>query len=241
MAVVHSISVATYSSHGARLVLKYPDFSLLPECPDELLASQCMTSSGQQVKEEEIDFSYLVQRVPAESAVAGRSMGGSELLFGCAAFDPKKQRAVLALFYKPYFGFFRRRIAETLAALNLADVDHGQERVLDKLRSLYDSIATAPREELPQGEIEGISLTDLVVKFKTSTMHLWYAIMEQKRVVFLSNTAKESGNCCLAATLLAGPMGPYLVPICEPSLVRCPLLLLGLITCADMGAGALGC
>lgn len=59
---------------------------------------------------------------------------------------------------------------------------------------------------LEEDQFSGATLIDLVLRFKTDTMLIWYALLHSKRVIIVGTPAKQVANCCLAAPLLVHPL-----------------------------------
>jgi len=99
-------------------------------------------------------------------------------------------------------------------------------RVWDKEFSLVGDIIR--EDEYPLS-----SMKSLLKRFGVDTMYLWYALLQEQRILFTGQPASEIAQCCITSPLLVAPLrgfrdliGPY-VALTDLSKIQCSSYICG--------------
>lgn len=188
---------------------------------DRKLADLALPDGGHLYSE---DATLIVLDTPPPEIFQGNEKGP---LYGMVYFRNKPdptvkrgaiQKSFLLFTFKPLFTVF-----EPLMKLGLSRILDKGEKPDKVLKSFYTALTddSVKKElsinlwsekilikmpKLTEDQFVGVSLIDLVQKFKKDTMLIWNGILTGKRILFVGTPAKQVLNCCLASPLLVKPL-----------------------------------
>ncbi|KAJ5069122.1 arf3-interacting protein [Anaeramoeba ignava] len=218
---IHSISIAEFDiDKGNTLTVRYPDFKL-KKYDYEYLANLSIPD-GAHIHHE--DWTYILLDISDDDAFKKEDQ---KILYGLGLFRCVHdetvrrgaiQRSILILSWLPYFSLYLPLLR---ACLNQYFPSPNKKYIQALYNSLNENLLKENQiklwgETFPLNipvlhydEMAGASLVELIKIFKIDTMILWYALLLQKRILFVGNSANSVGNCVLAAPLLVSPIYGY--------------------------------
>lgn len=217
--LLHSLSIAEFELKiGNTLSHRHPEFEI-PGYDDTFLADCCLPDGAHLVEE---DYTAIILEPKG---------GPDTILYGLGFFANVRdstvkrgaiQRALLIILRQPYFGpliplvrhGIKKYIEEGCNASILPELFNILNETLQNSTPGQPALhLTFKKEEfsmtfplLKEDRFDGVSLTELVQRFGSDTMILWYGALLGKRIVFCGSPAWAVCNCCLAVPLLTGPL-----------------------------------
>eukprot|EP00761_Pharyngomonas_kirbyi_P011396 gb/GECH01011421.1/.p1 GENE.gb/GECH01011421.1/~~gb/GECH01011421.1/.p1 ORF type:complete len:851 (+),score=162.09 gb/GECH01011421.1/:1-2553(+) len=230
---------------GNTLSTTYPNIPLEDMYSDRTLADLCLPDGSHLYKEDisymilpcpkDIKGALKMKKSKKKSKEIKMEFEKEKYLYGIILFHNRKdesvrrgavQKSMLLLSYQPHFNVW-----EKFMKVALSKIMDG-EKPEKILRALYETLnvknliketstqflgsnISYKMTKLSEDHFGGASLKDLVLRFQEDTMILWYALLLQRKILFVGSPAKDVGNCCLACPLLVHPLvgfTPHITP-----------------------------